>query len=149
MALKRTFENRGKNPVAHCKLKPNGVYAVRHILPHEIADEWGVNNAEQWGVVVLDTSRDVRRTWNMGAKNKWINEVLDSRSLELWVATEKEMQFAQESENAEVMTRRYENEKIRNGILSQRAEKAESSLSYVANNFWHKIANRLDKIFSC
>lgn len=148
MALKRTFENRGKRPVEHGKLKPNGVYAIRHILPQEIAEEWGVNDTEQWGLVMLDSSRDVRRTWNVGTRYKWQTEAIDSTDLELWTATEKEMQFAHESENAEVMTRRYENEKVRCGVLEVRLRRAEEALEYYHRNIFHRIARHFATFFS-
>lgn len=149
MTLKRTFINRGKKAIEKRNLMGRGIYAVRHILPVEVAFEWGANKLEQWGIVMLNEQKKVVRCWNLTKRGEWEDCMIDVDGLELWQSSEMERQFAQDAKVSTEMTRLYETEKIRNGVLSRRAEQMEKALEHYHTNIFHRIAKHFATFFSC
>ena len=116
MALVRTFTNRGKRALTLEELKPNGVYAVRFVLTPELAEEWNINEHEQWAIVMLDSMCKVRRHWNLTQPNQWSNSSVDVTSLKLFKTSVMERQFATNTEQMERYNSMYDD------LLKQRSE---------------------------
>lgn len=138
MALKRTFINRGKKELEIGQLKPNGVYAVEHVLPVEVAAENGVSQA-QWGIIQLNMTCQVRRHYNVTTPGMWCADELQLSGLHIWKATPMEMQFASSSEDALNYQSKYSVERCMNLSLQKR-------ISYFEHNVWHKIAERIARL---
>lgn len=138
--LKRTFTNRGKRALELSELKPNGVYAVRHILPVEVAAERGCTQ-EQWGIVVLSASCTIRRSWNVEVQDGWHVGLTAMDGLELWKSSVKERQFAVAEEARESLEVKCQS---MIGMISVRDQR----ITYFEQNRWHRVASWLDKFFS-
>lgn len=141
MVLIRTFVNRGKRAMELSELKPNGIYAVRTLLPVEIMAEWGVTNNEQWGIIMLDAQCNVRRSWNIVRHNVWTIGTLPLSELKIFRSSETERQFACEAETAQSYAIKLQQSAVR--ITSLQRE-----VDYFKRNRWHKIADRLNRFFS-
>lgn len=140
MALVRTFINRGKRPMEVSELKPNYVYAVRHILPAEVATEWGITQQEVWGIIQLGANKEVRRSWNVVTPGTWSVDDVKVTGLAVFKASLMEQQFAFASENEFAYTTKCQQLAIRNSDLQR-------SVDYFKTNRWHKLAERIANLF--
>lgn len=141
MSIFKTVIKRGKHPLPINSLKPNGVYAVFHILPVELVPEWNVTSIEQWGIVQLDAEKNVRRSWNLTAPQMWTTDKVDITTLKVFYATRGEQDYAIISELAIRYNSLYDSERQRNILLEHRLRHYEESRT-------HKIAEAIRNFFS-
>lgn len=141
MTIYKTTIKRAKHPLSLENLKPNGVYAVFHILPSEIIPEWNTHTIEQWGIVQLDADRKVHRSWNVTSPQKWTTEHVELSELKVFYATQMEQQYAIDSELASRYSHLYNSERQRNIILEHRLRHYEESRA-------HRIAEAIRNFLS-
>lgn len=141
MALIRTFVNRGKRALELSELKPNGIYAVRQLLPTEVMEEWGVTSNEQWGIIMLDVQCNVRRSWNFIQHNLWSTVTFPLDTLKIFRTSEQERQFAMEAETSQSYAVKLQQSAVRITNLQR-------DLDYYHRNRWHRLADRINKLLS-
>lgn len=122
-------------------MKPNYVYAVRHILPKEMQEEWGVTTQEVWGIIQLGANKEVRRSWNVAAPGTWSVDDVKLADVAVFKASLMEQQFAYASENEFSYTTKCQQLALRNTDLQRKVD-------YYKSNSWHKVAERLNRFFS-
>lgn len=141
MKVQTTTVIRGKKPLEASELKPNGIYAVRHVLPVEVMKAWHVGEQVQWGIVVLNASFGIRAHYHVTRPYEWSDEQIKLEDVQLYKSSQLERDFAFAYDTATSMTTKCQQ-------LTLRLTNAQRKVEYYATNTWHKVAERLARFFS-
>ena len=142
----KSFVKRGQE-VKKENLKAGGIYAVRYVLPAEVAAKYGTVQ-EQWGLVQLNGEGVIMRTWNVDE----YNVMSDTDKHEAWVES---LTYFRSSQMERQFVEYYDRWLMDHVKFSLRIEKVEreflsfqSMMSRILRHPLHRLAEWLIGLFS-